>query len=412
MIKLIFLAILVSLPACVQIQDSAFNDNHYMLMVPISHDQSEYIVNEAIKVYSGSHWSVTPSLRKRIMRLRREYGFTVIDTWPLELIDEFCIVISADAESIDRMKADDRIVDVQPINHFYALRSMPPYNDAQLMAQLGPKIEVLNKLHLWATGNNIRVGLIDTAIDLDHPDLRSRNITQGIFVKEDLNDQDKGHGTAIAGIISAEGNNSIGVVGYAPDVKLLSYAACYFREQWNRTVCNTFALAKALAATVDDDVHIINLSLAGPRDPVIERLINKIIQRDVIVVAAENYSSSGLKSLRFPASMPEVVGVSTLSDPRVLLPVIIKAEDEHLTTRTGGDYQYFYGSSMSTARVTAMISLLLERYPSLSGPEVRRLLAGASNECETEPEGYLCLVALTYASGSTYFRQGAKWQPE
>ena len=87
--------------------------------------------------------------------------------------------------------------------------------------------------------------------------------------------------------------------------------------------------------------------------------------------------------------MDEVIAASIPEHPgslgnRILTP------DEHLSTRTGGGYQYFYGSSMSAARVTALISLMLERQPGLSRQDAREHLGAIHARCQDTPGEELC----------------------
>ncbi|MBD3647687.1 MAG: S8 family serine peptidase, partial [Pseudomonadales bacterium] len=260
------------------------------------------------------------------------------------------------------------------------MKSAPRYNDEKLEAQFGDHVASVERLHAWSTGKGVKVGVIDTPIDRNHPDLESRIETQEVFFSERLDSADLVHGTAVAGIIGAQAGNGIGIVGFAPDTELHSYAACFHRDDWQRTVCNTFSLAKALAAVADDGIHVLNMSLAGPEDFLLARLIDALINQGTMVVASDNPDSG---ALRFPASMARVIAATRLGDTRQTSPPLIKTDDEHLTTGTGGTYQYFYGSSMSAARVTALISLLLERNPGIDDLETRRLLADIADNCHT-----------------------------
>lgn len=379
------LSILIVL-ACLALQSCTHHPSHgpegpdeYIITIPLPDDVTAPRAPGSTKVYLARRWEVPPLARRVTNRLRREFGFRVTDTWPLPSIGEFCIVVRFSDESLmDRIGEDDDVLSVQKINQFAAMRTTPPYNDARLGAQLGNQIESLNRLHAWSTGKDVRIAIIDTPVDLRHPDLKSRIKSQAVFFDGRRKAEDFVHGTAIAGIIGAVANNGIGVVGYAPDAALRSYAACRYRDESRQSLCNTFSLAKAIAAATHDGADIVNLSLAGPEDKLLRRLILALQRAGTVVIASDNTAD---ENARFPASMPGVIAAGPLDSVNTWRPDLISVEDEHLTTRTGGSYQFYHGSSMSAALVTALASLLLEQSPGLSSEAVHRSLSNIQQNC-------------------------------
>jgi len=115
------------------------------------------------------------------------------------------------------------------------------------------------------------------------------------------------HGTAVAGVIGARANNNEGIFGVAPGADLLGIKAC-----WHSTAgglearCSSWTLAKAIDFAVINGTRVINLSLGGPPDPLLTRLIAKAIERGATVVAA---AMDGADAPGFPASLPLVIGV-------------------------------------------------------------------------------------------------------
>src|SRR5258705_9176099 len=140
-----------------------------------------------------------------------------------------------------------------------------------------------------ATGRGIRVAVIDTGGDRSHPDLRGRIDTARNFVSDDARFDSDIHGTAVAGIIAANADNGIGIVGLAPDAGLLVLKACWQHAIDDvRAQCNTFTLAKALTFAIDQRADIINMSLGGPNDPLLGLLIEIALTRGIIIVAAQD----------------------------------------------------------------------------------------------------------------------------
>ena len=119
------------------------------------------------------------------------------------------------------------------------------------------------------------------------------------------------HGTAIAGVIAARANNGMGIVGIAPGAKLIALKACWPTPSGSiEAVCNSFTLALAINTAIKMGVDILNLSLTGPEDPLISKLLKIATGRGIVVVAADPGTSSPTAH-RFPALMEDVIAVQT-----------------------------------------------------------------------------------------------------
>src|SRR5690606_25958941 len=94
------------------------------------------------------------------------------------------------------------------------------------------------------------------------------------------------HGTAVAGII-ASAVNRLGIVGVAPDAGIAALRACWaLGKDSVAAKCSTFSIARALQTALDVGADVVNLSLTGPADPLLERMLDEVIARGVIVIAA------------------------------------------------------------------------------------------------------------------------------
>jgi subtilisin family serine protease len=181
------------------------------------------------------------------------------------------------------------------------------------------------------------------------------------------------HGTAIAGIIVATGNNGVGIVGIAPEARLLALRACWETAQRaDAAVCSSFTLAKALQFALEADAQVINLSLGGPRDRLLERLLDVALSRGVTVVsAADPQSGDG----GFPASHRGVLAIAG-DDAQDVAGNILRAPGRDIpTTVPGGKWSFVTGTSFAAAHMTGLVALLRELSPALSATQVRGLLA-------------------------------------
>jgi subtilisin len=155
----------------------------------------------------------------------------------------------------------------------------------------------------------VRIGLVDTGVATDHPDLvvaSGRNCVTGEDPDE-LGPNGNEHGTHVAGIVAARGHRPAGRRGVSPGVELLSYRV--FGR--GRAEATNFAVAKALDAATRDGCDLINLSLGGgDADPVVRAAIEEAQEAGVVVVAAAG--NDGRAPVTFPADLADVLAVSAL----------------------------------------------------------------------------------------------------
>jgi subtilisin len=263
---------------------------------------------------------------------------------------------------------------VQPLNLFYTLADAPPAsNDPYLDLQPGLKVMQISESHRWATGKGVRVAVIDTGMDTRHADLKDRVVGIRNFVdRNEAAFNADVHGTAVAGVIAATANNGIGLVGVAPEAEVLGLKACWeSAAAQNGAHCSSFTLAKALNFAIDQDVDVINLSLGGPPDPLLQRLVAKALERNILVV--------GATSPRFPNGFPAAVdGVIAVTNAAASAQYIMAPGTQVLSTKPHDTYDFFTGSSFATANVAGVVTLIRQRKPHLPGKVVKDLIETTS----------------------------------
>ena len=152
--------------------------------------------------------------------LAKDYRLREISDWPIEPLHMHCAVLQipdgADRAALLAMiSADPRIKLAQPLQNF-ATRSSE-YNDPYVELQRGLRQMNVLETHPWSTGSGVKVAIVDTGADIEHPDLRGRIAAADNFVDADAERfrRDR-HGTEMAGTIAAVANNHEGIVGIAP----------------------------------------------------------------------------------------------------------------------------------------------------------------------------------------------------
>ena len=328
--------------------------------------------------YVQRRYGPTPSVERILTQLAREHRLSRVDGWPIQSLEVYCEVLAVpDDRPVDAviaaLAADPRVDLVQPMNMFstQTTRYDDPYADLQAGAiEMG-----VEQAHQLATGRGVSIAIIDSAVDATHPDLRSSvRVTRDLVTNRGGVRTGEVHGTAVAGVIASAANNREGIIGVAPDVSIAALRACWAVEPNSLAAqCSSFSLARALETAVTLKPNVINLSLAGPDDPLLSRLLDEAIARGIIVVAAQPASDDA--ALRFPASHPKVLAAHSAADLSVPSTYRLGAPaTEVLTTLPGASYAFLSGNSLAAANMSGVIALLMERDPKLDAQRIGELL--------------------------------------
>lgn len=309
----------------------------------------------------------------RFHRLKKVSQWLIKSLRLVAVVAEFSDKKTMD-EVIADLVADDRIHSVESVKSYQLLT----YNDPYFQLQNFMKSDDIENIHRLATGKGVVIGVVDTGIDRTHPELMDRIIYSRNFVAHDQNrfDLDE-HGTTVAGVMGSAANNELGIVGVAPDVKLMAFKACWHDPVTRRAKCDSVSLIRALVDVIDQHPDIVNLSLSGPDDFLIRRLLKTASDRGIVLVAAVDPKSKS----SFPASMDEVIAVGTPIGTAGSADTfgILAPGTDVLTTTPGATYAFRSGSSMATAYISGIAALMKERQPTLSGEQIRVHLRSTSS---------------------------------
>ncbi|MEL6409154.1 MAG: S8 family serine peptidase [Pseudomonadota bacterium] len=303
--------------------------------------------------------------------ISRDYDVPLAAEWPLKAIGVHCFVFDAskvpDIQAlIDAMEKDSRIRTAQRIQDFTTTEAF--YTDPLYPLQNALNEINVAKAHQISLGEGIRIGVVDSAIDVTHKDLKDRMDSAHDFVAAGPSRPAEEHGTAVAGVIAASAGNAVGIVGVAPEARLLGLRACWQAAgQIGR--CNSFSLARAINFAILNDVDVLNLSIGGTEDPLLRELIEAALAKEMIVIAA---SGEGRNRNAFPASMSGVIAAGLGRSDRIPAPM-----RDVITTAPGERHRFASGSSIATAHVTGIVALLLAENSSLSRTDVGQALSDA-----------------------------------
>ena len=270
------------------------------------------------------------------------------------------------------------ISQAQPNLYYFGVQAQQDANPSGQAPQADSAQYVVSKMHLLeahriTNGDDVLVAVIDSKIDTGHPDLA------GVFAGEYNALGSPGpahmHGTGMAGAIAAHSK----LLGVAPKVKLLAVRA--FSGEKESAQGTTFNILKGVDWAAGKGARIINMSFAGPPDPMLRTMMAKAHAKGIVLIAAVGNAGPRSPPL-YPAADPGVIGVTATDENDKLLaaanrgPQVAVAAPgvQVLEPAPDGAYQVTTGTSVAAAHVTGVAALLLARKPDLRPDEVRSLL--------------------------------------
>jgi hypothetical protein len=333
-------------------------------------------------------YGVTSTARARMRALEKDYGLQEVSEWPIEPLHMDCAVLKI-PEGADRtallagMSVDPRVKLAEPLQT-YSTRSS--YNDPYLELERGFRQMDVIDAHSWSSGQGVKVAIIDTGADTQHEDLRGRIVAADNFVDSDTEQfrRDR-HGTEMAGVIAAVANNHEGIVGVAPEARLLLFKACWqLHIEADAASCNSFTLARALVAAIDAHVQVVNLSLVGPDDPLLRGLIQAGMRRGIVFVGAASDTADGQRGL---SQLPGIIEVASTERRSPSDAAVYAPGNDILTLMPGGHYDFASGDSIATAEVTGVVALLVAENHNLTASATSKLLRDTSTRAKAPADG-------------------------
>ena len=316
-------------------------------------------------------------------RIARQYDLSAEPRLLVPLIDGAIVRLSftgnRSLESVlQAVSADPDVQLVQPNYDYRASKekSRPESRAAICRRETSPRRSASS-----GAGQGVKIAVIDTAIDGAHPELAGAIAGMFDAVGEGPAPPEQ-HGTEIAGILVAHST----LKGVAPEAKLLSVRA--FRGGGSEPALSTsFQLLKGINWAFSSGAKIMNMSFAGPMDPLLERIIKNASAKGAIFIAAAG--NNGPKGAPvYPAAYPEVIAVTATDEKDRLYGkanrggyVFIAAPGVDIVAPAlKGGYDLSSGTSMAAAHVSGVVALLLERDGKLDGSGARAILSKSARK--------------------------------
>jgi len=333
-----------------------------------------------------------------------QYGFRElqyllqIDTWIVEVQKEFVAQERAELERDLRfewieMEGKLRASEIAPNDPFY----LPQQNNLRTIG--------LGDAWIFSTGSpHWPIAILDSGIDLDHPDLMDKVwINQGEIPNNSLDDDsnnfiddwigwnfvsdnaipqdDYSHGSHVAGIAAAETFNLTGIAGIAWDTPIMVLKVLNSGGEGSST-----DVAEAILYAADNGARVINLSLGASQEfQVIKNAVIYARSKDCLVIAAAGNSGGAVE---YPAAQPEALAITaTTNDDQTTSfsnrgpQVDLAAPGVNiLSANSTGSYYFNTGTSMSTPHVSGVAALVWALHPDWSSIQISQVLTSTAKD--------------------------------
>jgi hypothetical protein len=233
---------------------------------------------------------------------------------------------------------------------------------------------------LRACAKDARIGVIDTSADLGHPALKGRNIELGTFLPKGAEPASGAHGTGVLTILA--GNPNSGTPGLVPDAHFFA-ANVYRSDESGQPVADTLSLLKAMDWMAASNVAVVNMSLTGPDDKLLQRAIADMSGRGIVFVAAAGNGGPAAPP-SYPAAYADVVAVT--------------AVDKNLRGYIHANHGEYIDIAAPGVAIWTAMPHALEGYQSgtsFAAPHVTAILAALQGRVrDRSKEGYLRVLSI------------------
>lgn len=229
---------------------------------------------------------------------------------------------------------------------------------------------------------SIVIAVVDTGVDLDHPDLKGNLVTGVNLVQPNLPPRDdNGHGTNVAGVIAAIGNNNKGIAGMLWKAGIMPIKALEPSGRGDED-----KLGAGIRYAVEHGAKIVVLSVGLLRnDSFLQEIVQYAEDQNVLLIAATGNDEGRI--IRYPAAYPTVLAVGGIREDNTVEEranygpeLDLVAPWSVFTTAVGGKYEYRDGTSMAAPQVAAAAAMVWAKYPDMKAHEVRSLLRQTADD--------------------------------
>ncbi len=269
------------------------------------------VPDEVVAVIRGDAASVSAIAARHNLTIRSQHRSALLEGF----LVRFGINDNRPPAVVTAALLANETVDTPGPNHIYRLQDEPRAPSSRTApvakssvyesARFALRNMGLSGAGLSLSGQNIRVGVIDTAVDLRHPDLKDA-IADSFDALPDLPVSNRRHGTAVAGLILGRSM----IKGVAPRAKLLIARAFDDNgEQPRKASSTSYRLLQSLDWAIRKGARIVNMSFTGPRNPLMSKALTLAARKNILLIAAAGNGGPDAPAA-FPAAEQSVLAVT------------------------------------------------------------------------------------------------------
>jgi thermitase len=284
------------------------------------------------------------------------------------------------AEMVEKFNADAD-VELAELDYIHTINATP--NDPSYGSQYHlTKIQANLAWDIHTGGTGATIAIVDTGVDIQHPDLSGKIVAGYDYVNNDNNaDDDQGHGTHCAGIATASTNNGINGAGVSWGARIMPVKV--LSSTGSGTTAN---IIKGVDFARLNGAHVISMSLGGGSyTQAFQDAINNAWNAGIVVVAAAG--NNGNTVVQYPANYANVISVAstTSTDAKSSFStygtwVDVAAPGSSIySTANGGGMTTMSGTSMATPVVAGLAGLLRTKNTAASAAAIRDRIFNTSD---------------------------------
>jgi subtilisin len=289
----------------------------------------------------------------------------------------------ATKQEIERLRNDANIAAVEEDGLCQAQADGPNREVSPMAETIPAGVAQIGAPQAWdaSRGRGIKVAIVDTGIDVLHPDLAANVKGAVSFVPGETPADVNGHGTHAAGIVAAA-QNGAGIIGVAPAASLFNVkvVANSGAGQWSWLIAG-------IDWCIANKMHIASIQLGGPSAPVaLETICNAAFASGLLVIATAGVGGPAMGTVAAPARYNNVIGVSAVDSADVITPFSSRGPEVELcapginvlSTKPGGGYQSWSGTAGACAHVSGAAAVAWGAHRFATNVHIWNLLAGTA----------------------------------
>lgn len=400
------------------------NSNFYIYFNNISYKNNETFL---LKIKEGSSIKSINDLNKKLGILDFKLLYPEINLAEIKASDNNIDIIKTEYLKNNFVEYIEKDTKLKTFSYKYENLEN---NDKSYTIQWNMEAIKINKeLNLNTGKNNVTVAVIDSGVDINHPDLKN-NLLPLIDIlkesgKEDIYDfgnlsidysgkDGNGHGTHVAGIISSIINTQKRASSMTSNVKILPIKVANYDGGTDASL-----LIKGIIKAIEKKVKVINLSIGASKENgnnALEEVVKLAISKGIVFVAAtgneSNRSKGIIEEVNVPASYDGVIAVSAFTEKNKIANYSNAGSQVKISAPGGGNlskegakiystwptyktyigykdgiigpYAYDSGTSMASPHVAGVATLLFSKYPNITSEQVKLKILANTTDMEQE----------------------------